>query len=105
MPATHWEQASLLATQWSQDVEPFDSSDLTPTSVSRQRLRRLVDQLYEGGARIIGGIAASHSPTIGFAYDRKSATTWCWVPAIPPCCRRLSATGVIVLLEKGGKYG
>jgi hypothetical protein len=105
MPATHWEQASLLATQWSQDVEPFDSSDLTPTSVSRQRLRRLVDQLYEGGARIIGGIAASHSPTIGFAYDRKSATTWCWVPAIPLCCRRLSATGVIVLLEKGGKYG
>ena len=74
MPATYWEQASLLATQWSQEVEPFESSDLTPTSVSRQMLR-LVDQLYEGGARIIGGIAASHSPTIGFAYDRKSATT------------------------------
>src|SRR5437764_363067 len=31
-------------------------------------------------ARIIGGIAASHTPTIGFAYDRNSRNDPAWAP-------------------------
>ncbi len=31
-------------------------------------------------ARIIGGIAASHTPTIGFAYDRQKQTDPVWAP-------------------------
>ena len=31
-------------------------------------------------ARIIGGIAASHSPTIGFAYDRNKRDDPVWAP-------------------------
>jgi gallate dioxygenase len=31
-------------------------------------------------ARIVGGIAASHTPTIGFAYDRNSRTDPVWAP-------------------------
>ena len=31
-------------------------------------------------ARIIGGIAASHTPTIGFAYDRDSRNDPAWAP-------------------------
>ena len=31
-------------------------------------------------ARIIGGIAASHTPTIGFAYDRNKRTDPAWAP-------------------------
>jgi gallate dioxygenase len=33
-----------------------------------------------GMARIIGGIAASHTPTIGFAYDRDSRNDPVWAP-------------------------
>ena len=31
-------------------------------------------------ARIIGGIAASHTPTIGFAYDRDKRDDPVWAP-------------------------
>jgi gallate dioxygenase len=31
-------------------------------------------------ARIIGGIAASHTPTIGFAYDRNKRDDPVWAP-------------------------
>ena len=31
-------------------------------------------------ARIIGGIAASHTPTIGFAYDRNKGDDPVWAP-------------------------
>ncbi|HEY3583733.1 MAG TPA: gallate dioxygenase, partial [Casimicrobiaceae bacterium] len=31
-------------------------------------------------ARIIGGIAASHTPTIGFAYDRDKRDDSAWAP-------------------------
>src|SRR2546426_12392870 len=33
-----------------------------------------------GMARIIGGIAASHTPTIGFAYDRNKRDDPVWAP-------------------------
>src|SRR5207237_10588984 len=35
-----------------------------------------------GMARIIGGIAASHTPTIGFAYDRNKRDDPVWAPII-----------------------
>ncbi len=31
-------------------------------------------------ARIIGGVATSHTPTIGFAYDQKKQTDPVWAP-------------------------
>src|SRR5579871_5149035 len=37
---------------------------------------------YNGGfmARIIGGIGSSHSPTIGFAFDRQKQNDPVWAP-------------------------
>ena len=31
-------------------------------------------------ARIVGGLAASHTPTIGFAYDRDKRADPAWAP-------------------------
>jgi len=52
-------------------------------------------------ARIIGGIAASHTPTIGFAYDRDKRADPVWAPifeAFEPVQRWLAAQRPDVLL-------
>src|SRR5207302_10363410 len=36
-------------------------------------------------SRIIGGIAASHTPTIGFAYDRNKRDDPVWAPIFKSC--------------------
>ena len=48
-------------------------------------------------ARIIGGIAASHTPTIGFAYDRNKRDDPVWAPIFenfaPPFAKQYAQLG------------
>ena len=41
-------------------------------------------------ARIVGGIAASHTPTIGFAYDRNKRDDPVWAPIFENFAMELS---------------
>src|SRR2546428_3405135 len=67
----HWEHCLF----WQHDVQRDVAFAKRDVVVFRSTARRSTNM-----ARIVGGIAASHTPTIGFAYDRNKRDDPVWAP-------------------------